>query len=108
MWGGGGGRAGGGKGGWMLPSWAAETACSKAASVPVVGFWENVCVLHHSHLQHSVTPSPPTRGKAELRTAPELAVDEPGVAELGVVMVGEALMRMERPRLIWLLVVPPQ
>lgn len=71
----------------VAASWAAETACFKAVSVSVVGFWEKACAALLA-LAALVTTPPTTPGKAELCTALELAVDEFGVSELGDVTVG--------------------
>lgn len=70
-----------------LPSWAAETACFRAFSVSVVGFWENACAALLALAALVATP-PTIPGKAELCTALELGIDELGVTGLADVMVG--------------------
>ena len=53
----------------------------------MVGFWENACAALLA-LAALVTTPPTIPGKAELRTALELAIAELGVTELGGVVVG--------------------
>ena len=59
------------------------TACFKAFSVSVVGFWENACAALVALAALDTTP-PTIPGEEELCTALELAGDEPRVTELGV------------------------
>ena len=70
-----------------VPSWAAETACSRAFFVLVVGFCENACAALVALAALDTTP-PTMTGKAELCTALELAVDEIEVTELDGVTIG--------------------
>lgn len=88
----------------VLPSWAAETACFRAISVSVVGFWENACAALFALAALVATP-PTMPGKAELCTAFKLAINELGVTELGILRVEEST-QMKMPRTMSLLVNP--
>ena len=68
------------------PFWAAETACFRVFSVSAIGFLENALAALPALATLVLTP-PIKPGKAELCTALELATDEPGVVEMGVVTV---------------------